>query len=198
MARKARRSRKGRMPAGLARYWAKRRRVKRNPAPARRRRRSASVSAAPVRHRRRRSSVRVARRYRRNPSSGMGSGFLMDAMYVTGGFFATRFTAGMVLPMLGTMAEQPIVRIAGKGAVAWGLGFLGGKFLGQKHGQLLMLGGLVEVLSDAVRTYVSPFVPALAEGMSSYPALPMSSYPSLNDGYSNPYSVGVSEFDEAL
>jgi hypothetical protein len=124
----------------------------------------------------------------------------MDALYVTGGYFGTRLAAGTVLPFLGTMAEQPLVRIAGKGAVAVGLGWLGGKFLGSKSGQLVMLGGLVETLSDAVRTYVSPFVPALADGgMGSYPTLPMSSYPSLQDGgYSSPYSVGVTEFEEAL
>lgn len=127
------------------------------------------------------------------------TGFVMDALYVTGGFFVTRMAAGTVLPMLGGIAEQPLVRIAGKGAVAWGLGFLGGKFLGSKSGQLIMLGGLVEMLSDAVRTYVSPFVPALADsGMSSYPALPMSSYPSLSNGYSDPYNVGAGEFEEAL
>jgi len=118
----------------------------------------------------------------------------MDAVYVTGGFFATRFAAGYVLPML-PMTEQPIVRIAAKGAVAWGLGFLGGKFIGQRSGQLLMLGGLVEALSDAVRTFVSPYVPALADdSMGSYPSL--MSYPTMGDGYSNPYQVGQSEFDE--
>ena len=122
----------------------------------------------------------------------------MDAVYVTGGYFATRAAAGFVLPMIGTMADQPIVRIASKGVVAWGLGFLGGKFLGQRSGQLLMLGGLVEALGDAVRTYVSPYVPALADdSMGSYPSL--MSYPSMGDGYSNPYSVGASsDHDEAL
>lgn len=122
----------------------------------------------------------------------------MDAACVTGGFFATRLAAGFVLPMIPGADSMPIMRLVGKGAVAWGLGFLGGKFLGQKAGQLLMLGGLVEVLSDAVRTYVSPFVPALADGMGSYPAL--ASYPSLSGGYSDPYNVGreVSDYDEAL
>jgi hypothetical protein len=123
----------------------------------------------------------------------------MDALYVTGGFFVTRLTAGTVLPMLGGMAEQPLVRIAGKGAVAWGLGWVGGNFLGKRSGQLIMLGGLVEALSDAVRTYVSPFVPALADGgMGSYPSLPMSSYPSLSEGYSDPYAVGGPTYDEAV
>ncbi len=120
----------------------------------------------------------------------------MDAVYVTGGFFATRFAAGYVLPML-PMTEQPIVRIAAKGVLAYGLGFLGGKFIGQRSGQLLMLGGLVETLSDAVKTFVSPYVPALAdEGVGVYPSL-MGTYPSLmGDQYSNPYSVGQTQFDE--
>ncbi|MGH3053432.1 MAG: hypothetical protein ACRDL7_00465 [Gaiellaceae bacterium] len=117
----------------------------------------------------------------------------MDAAYVTGGFFATRMAAGFVLPMI-PGADSPLVRIAAKGGVAWGLGFLGGKFLGAKAGQLLMLGGLVEVLSDAVRTYVSPFVPALAdESMGSYPML--QSYPTLS-AYDSPYAV--SGHDEAI
>lgn len=122
------------------------------------------------------------------------SGFIMDAVYVTGGFFATRFAAGFVLPML-PMTEQPIVRIAAKGAVAVGLGFLGGKFLNQRSGQLLMLGGLVEALSDAVKTYVAPYVPALASDgdVGSYPSL--MSYP-MGDGYSSPYSVGQDAYDE--
>lgn len=121
----------------------------------------------------------------------------MDAAYVTGGFFATRFAAGFVLPMIPGADAMPIIRILGKGVTAWGLGWLGGRFLGAKAGQLLLLGGLVETFSDAVRTYVSPFVPALAEDMSSYPAL--SSYPSLSGGgYSDPYNVGQNEYDEAL
>lgn len=124
------------------------------------------------------------------------SGFIVEAAYVTGGFFLTRMGAGFVSPFLGPVADQPLVRIGVKGAVAIGLGFLGKKFLGQRNGQCIMLGGLVEVLSDAVRTYVSPYVPALAgPEMGSYPAL--SSYP-LGDGYSNPYSVGTDDFDEAL
>jgi hypothetical protein len=112
---------------------------------------------------------------------------------VTGGYFATRYAAGLVLPML-PMADQPLVRIAGKGVVAYGLGFLGKRFLGEKAGQLIMLGGLVEALSDAVRTYVAPFVPQLA-GMESYPSI--GSYPTLN-AYDSPYAVNAAEmgYDE--
>ena len=199
-----RRSRKGRMPAGLARYWAGRRSARRSNPPRRRRRRAVVHRNAPRRHRRRSYASNPPRRrhsrrsYRRNPGIP-SSGFLMDAAYVTGGFFATRIATGYVLPLIG-MGETPLIRLGAKGVVAWGLGFLGGKFLGPKAGQLLLLGGLVEVMSDAVRTYVSPFVPALAgDGMGSYPML--SSYPQLSgNGYDTPYSVsgsGVSDFDEA-
>lgn len=120
----------------------------------------------------------------------------MDAVYVTGGFFVTRMAAGMVLPMIPGADTMPIMRILGKGAVAWGLGFLGGKMLGQRSGQLIMLGGFVETLSDAVRTYVSPFVPALADNVGSYPML--SSYPTLSQGgYDSPYAVNMGqEHDE--
>lgn len=124
------------------------------------------------------------------------TGFVMDAVYVTGGFFACRFVTGFVTPFLGSMADQPMVRIAAKGGVSWALGWAGSKFLNARAGQLLMLGGLVETLSDAVRTYVSPFVPALAaESLSSYPQLPMSSYPTLQGwgSYSDPYAVGHDE-----
>ena len=191
------RSRKGRMPAGLARYWAGRRKHAVNP-PRKRRRKVARVNA-PRRARRshaRQNPPRRHRSYRRNPGLPT-TGFLMDAAYVTGGFFATRYVSGLVLPMIG-MGDQPLVRLAAKGGVAWGLGFLGGKFLNAKTGQLLLLGGLVEVFSDAVRTYVAPFVPALADDMSSYPML--SSYPSLGaNGFDSPYSVSANggDFDEA-
>lgn len=171
----------------------KRRRHRRNPP--KRHYRKGGYTVGTKRIRRYKMNRRRSRRsYRRNPGLPT-TGFIMDAAYVTGGFFGTRMLAGTILPML-PMADQPLMRIAGKGAVAWGLGFLGGKFLGQRSGQLLMLGGLVEALSDAVRTYVSPFVPALADDMGSYPTL-ISSYPTMSGEYSSPYAVGAG-YDEAL
>lgn len=158
--------------------------------PPRRRRRRSYRSNAPRRH----------RRYRRNPNflKGVSRGFLMDATYVTGGFFLTRLTAGYVVPMLPTFGFPDLARIAGKGLVAWGLGYAGKAVLGAHAGQLLMLGGFVEMLSDATRTYVSPFVPALADEMGVYPQLPMGIYPQLGNGYDNPYSVSMgNQFDEA-
>jgi len=140
-------------------------------------------AANPRRRRARKSShKRSRRRYRRNPGlfNGMipSTGFLKDAVYATGGFIGTKMLAGTVLPMVGL--SQPIARIAVKGVLAGALGWAGKKFLGQSAGQYLLIGGMVEVVNDAVQTYVAPMVPALS--VSSYPELgyDMSAYPSLS------------------
>jgi len=102
--------------------------------------------------------------------------------------------------MIPTFGFPDLARIVGKGAVAWGLGWAGKNFMGARAGQLIMLGGFVETLSDVVRTYVSPFVPALADDMSVYPTLPMGVYPQLGNGYDAPWNVsmGQNQYDEAL
>lgn len=88
---------------------------------------------------------------------------------VAGGYYATKISAGFVLPMLGTMATGDIPRIALKGVVAWGVSWLGGMMLGSKAQQNLLIGGALEVMQDAIKTYVSPFVPMLAAAeMQSY------------------------------
>lgn len=175
------------------------RRRKRRAVAAKRRRR-AVVAAAPRRTRRykanpARSHRRRSRRYRHNPGIMASSGFLKDAVYVTGGFVLTRVTYGMVAPMLGGMLpmEQPLVRIAGKSAVAFGLGWIGKRFLDARAGQLLMVGGMVEALNDAVKTFVAPYIPALADDMSVYPQIGV--YPSLGS-YDSPQAV--SAYDEAV
>lgn len=201
MARRKRRSRsrRKRMPAGLARYWAGKRRRKSNPNPPRRRRRSRSRSriySNPRRRSRRRS-------YRRNPAMAMGgilpsTGLLFDAVYLTGGFIGTKMLAGTVLPMLGGMAAQPIVRIIGKGVLAGILGWGIGSFMNKKAGQLVMLGGLVETVNDAVQTYVAPIMPGLLPaGMGVYPSL--GNYESEGMGLYPQLSGMVDEqFDEAV
>lgn len=163
-------------------------------APRRRRRsrRNVMVHAAPRRRAHRRRSRRS---YAHNP--GLSSGFLSDAMYITGGFVATRVAYGMAAPYLSGFlpVDQPLVRIAGKGAVAFGLGWLGKRFLGQRVGQMLMVGGMVEAMNDAVKTFVAPYVPALADDMSVYPQIGV--YPNLSgNDYDSPLSV--SSYDEAI
>jgi len=171
------------------------RRVARRAAPAaapRRRRRSRRnvMVAAP----RRRSHRRARRHYAHNP--GMATGFLMDSAYVLGGFIGTRLAYGSLAPMVSSFlpVDQPLVRIAGKSAVAMGLGWAGKRFLGPRAGQLLLIGGMVEAMSDAVKTFVAPYVPALADDMSVYPSIGV--YPSLGAGYDSP--MAVSSYDEAV
>lgn len=143
----------------------------------------AGYGSNPPRRRRRHRSNPSRRRYRRNPGV---SGFLptkasiFDAVYVTGGFIGTKIAANAVLPMIGI--SQPIVRVGVKAVIAGALGWAGKRFLGGSAGQFLLIGGLVEAVNDAVQTYVTPYVPALAVG--SYPSLEsyvdMSSYPGLS------------------
>jgi len=120
----------------------------------------------------------------------------MDSAYVLGGFIGTRLAFGTIAPMVGGFLpmEQPLVRIAGKGAVAFGLGWVGKKFLNPRAGQLLLIGGMVEAMSDAVKTFVAPYVPALADDMSVYPQIGV--YPTLSGGYDSPQAV--SSYDEAI
>ena len=91
---------------------------------------------------------------------------MMDAVYVTGGFVGVRAVSGMALPMIGSFVPQvltmPLARIAAKGLLAWGLGWIGDMTLGRRAGQLIAIGGAVEVMNDVVKTYVAPMVPALA------------------------------------
>lgn len=124
---------------------------------------------------------------------------MWDAVYVTGGFLTTKMASGFVLPMFPMLTGQPIMRIVSKGVLAWAVGWGGGMMLGRRAGALLMTGGFVEVLNDAVRTYVAPFVPALAqEELEAYPEL--RAYPGLGYDYSNPYNVemGQTEHEEAV
>lgn len=132
----------------------------------------------------------------------ISAGFITNAAYVTGGFIGIKMAYGMVAPMLPPMFAQPMLRIVAKGATAWGLGWLGGMVVGKSNGNLLMVGGFVEVINDAFQTFVAPMMPGLAlpgNAVGVYPELGV--YPQLGNGYdySNPYAVGVGaekEFDE--
>lgn len=165
---------------------ARRKRSRKSSAKRSRRRKVAVVALnPPKRHRRssRKGHRRSSRRYRRNPGLSIlpSKGMIFDAVYVTGGFIATKVAANFVLPMIGI--QQPLVRIGLKGVLAGALGWVGNRFLGRNAGQFLLIGGLVETVNDAVQTYVSPYVPALS--VSSYPELSynggdyMSAYPGM-------------------
>lgn len=155
------------------------------------RRRKVAVFALNPRRKRRHSVKHTSKRrrsrsYRRNPGIGSiipSKGMIFDAVYVTGGFIATKMAANFVLPMIGI--QQPLVRIGLKGVLAGALGWAGNRFLGRNAGQFLLIGGLVETVNDAVQTYVTPYVPALAmsgyednsDAMGAYPSL--SAYPGM-------------------
>lgn len=94
-------------------------------------------------------------------------GFLREVTTVAAGFYATKISAGFVLPMIGIQGNLP--RIAIKSAVAFGVAYLGGMILGSRVKDSLLMGGALEVAQDAIKTFVSPFVPALAAAeMESY------------------------------
>ena len=79
---------------------------------------------------------------------------------MAGGYYGTRIAYNFVGPMIGIGGDLP--RLAIKSVVAFGVSYIGGMLLGAGARNALMLGGAVEVMQDAVKTYVSPFVPMLA------------------------------------
>jgi hypothetical protein len=94
-------------------------------------------------------------------------GFLKEVAFVAGGYYGTKISAGFVLPMIGIAGDLP--RLAIKSVVAFGFAYLGGMLLGARAKESLLIGGALEVAQDAIKTYVSPFVPALAAAdMESY------------------------------
>lgn len=202
-----RKRRKNPMPAGLRRYWANKRKIKRNPKrrrarnPRRARRRNPLVHAYhrrkrrrnPVvrhrhkRHRARNPIFRHRRKRRTNPFSVRGlKGVLMPAAYGAGGAIATAIAYGYLSPKLPAALTTGYAPILVKAAAAIGLGMLIGKFMSRQDGQYATIGGLTVVLVGAVTpliTQAAPTLPGLS-GLSGYgdyiPYRPMGAYaPSL-------------------
>ncbi len=201
-----RKKRKGRMPAGLRRYWASRRRGK-NPRRKRRahkaRSRRRNPVVAVVRRRKRRShAVRSHRRKRRanprffarrkrhrrhNPFSlGGFKSALMPAAYGAGGAIAAAIAYGYLAPKLPATLTTGYIPILVKAAAAIGVGMLIGKFMSRQDGQYATIGGLTVVLVGAVTPMLTQAVPTLPglSGLAGYgdyiPYRPMGAYsPSL-------------------
>lgn len=102
----------------------------------------------------------------------------MQVLWAGAGFMGTKFVGNMIMPAIGV--TQPMARIAVKAGLAygtaWGLSFMLGD---RRIFSSLFLGGMAEVIQDTVRTYVSPFIPALAAAeypMEVYPALGQERY----------------------
>lgn len=190
-----RKKRKGKMPAGLRRYWASRRR---GAAPKRRRKRRAVMANPRRRHRRanpvsshkrrrgkRRGSVVHYRRKRRanpvffsrrrkrrhNPFSTSG---LMNVLKPAGigaaGAIVTSIAYGYLSPSLPASLTTGYLPMLVKGAAAIGLGMLIGKFMSKQDGQYATIGGLTVVLVGAITpliTSAAPTLPGLS-GLAGY------------------------------
>jgi len=165
---------------GTRRYT--RRRARRNPGlmlnPRRRRRtyrRRARRNPARVRHyaaarnpRRRRARI-SRRRYRRNPSLGGFTLPPMDAvLYTAAGFIVPPMVQSFVMRFIPAayQANQG-VQWAVKAASAIVPPMLVKKFVSQRAGNLMLLGGVVSLAIDAVRT----FAPGVIPGLSGQPFL---------------------------
>lgn len=207
-----RKKRKGRMPAGLRRYWASRRRG--SAAPKRRKRRAVMANPRRRRHRAR-SVVRRARRSnprrahhkrrrranpifmrrsrrkrRHNPFSTNGlMAVLKPAGIGAAGALAMSIAYGYLSPQLPSTLTTGYLPVLVKGAAAIGLGMLIGKFMSKQDGQYATIGGLTVVLVGAVTpllTSAAPTLPGLS-GLAGYgdyvPYRPMGAYsPSLARG----------------
>jgi hypothetical protein len=91
---------------------------------------------------------------------------------ITGGFIGTKAVSAFALPMIGTMSANPVVRIGVKAGVAAILAYASSMLLSKDSGKFILLGGAVNVLDDAIREYVAPYVPLLA----SYDAVQLGDY----------------------
>lgn len=201
-----RKKRKGRMPAGLRRYWASRRRG----GHVRKRRRARAVMANPKRRRRSRAVVVHRRSRRRNPRRVYGKrrrranpvflrrsrrrrhhnpfsvnglkGVIVPAAYGAAGALAMSIAYGYLSPSLPATLQTGYMPTIVKAAAAIGLGMLIGKFMSKQDGQYATIGGLTVVLVGAVTpliTSAAPTLPGLS-GLAGYgdyvPYRPMGAY----------------------
>ena len=172
-----RKKRKGRMPAGLRRYWAARRRQK-NP---RRKRRS---HRAMIVHRKRRRNPRRAhrshrrhmrkrranpvfvhrrkRRRHRNPFSTSGiMSNLKPAAIGAAGAIATAIAYGYLSPSLPATLTTGYIPYVVQAAAAIGIGMLVGKFMSRTDGQYATVGALTVVAVSAITPLLSSAAPSL-------------------------------------
>lgn len=132
----------------------------------RRRRRRSNIFAANPRHRRRASR---RRHYRHNPPSVRN--LMGELGWGAAGFMATKVVGNFVTPMVsGFVGDQPVMKIGVKLGVAylaaWGLS----SFMGQRVFVPAMLGGSMDAIQEAVKTFIAPSFPMLADygAMESY------------------------------
>ena len=191
-----RKRRKGKMPAGLRRYWASRRgkhRVKRRRArmanPRRRRLtlrgRRVGVGKYKYSRRYRKSLKRRQRRRAQNPifhrrrarhrrhnpfSTGGLKAVLVPAAYGAAGALAMNIAYGYLSPSLPATLTTGYVPALVKGAAAVGLGMLIGKFMSRQDGVYATVGGLTVVLLGLVTPMIQSAAPTLPglSGLAGY------------------------------
>lgn len=188
-----RRKKRRKMTAKQARYFG----------PKRRRRHKRKVYAAnpPKRRRRtvRKRAVHRRRSYHHNPPAIRS--IASELGWTAAGYMATKVVGNFVTPMVGgIVGEQPLMRMGLKLGVAylsaWGLS----SFLGQRVFMPAMIGGSMEVVTDAIKTFIAPTFPMLADygtGLEIYyeprqvAQRGMGLYPELGDGLSPDHDVVV-------
>jgi len=153
-----RRRHKRRMTAKQRKYFGGGRR------PARKRRRKV-YAANP--HRRRRHVVTRSYSRRRRHSYGRNPPGIRsiagDLGWAAAGFMSTKVVGNMVTPMIaGVVGTNDMIRIGVKLGVAyvsaWGLS----SFMGGKVFVPAMIGGSLEAIQDAIKTFIAPTFPMLA------------------------------------
>jgi hypothetical protein len=195
---RGRKKRKGRMPAGLRKYWAARRRQK-NPVRRKRRARAANPRrhtrrarranpiksyrrkrrANPIhygthkRRKRRANPIHYGRRRKRhhNPfSTGGLMAVLKPAGIGAAGAIATAIAYGYAAPMLPATLTTGYIPVIVKAAAAIGLGMLISKFMSKQDGQYATIGGLTVVLVGAVTPLITSAAPTLPglSGLAGY------------------------------
>jgi hypothetical protein len=190
-----RKRRKGKMPAGLRRYWAarrgrktsrkRRRAVMANPRRRARSRRHNPVSSRKRRRGRHRGHVRHYRRRARNPifshrrkrrrhhnpfsTSGLMA-VLKPAGIGAAGAIATAIAYGYLSPSLPASVTTGFFPTLIKAGAAVGLGMLIGKVMSRQDGQYATIGGLTVVLVGAVTPYLTSAAPSLPglSGLAGY------------------------------
>ena len=188
--------RKGRMPAGLRRYWATHRRggkSKRRRAravmvnPKRRRRARAANPVRRYKRRRARNPVRSHKRRRRarnpvfsrsrkrrrhrNPFSTSGlTAMLKPAGIGAAGAIAAAIAYGFIAPKLPASLATGFFPTVIKAAAAIGLGMIVGKVMTKQDGQYATIGGLTVVLVGVATPYITSAAPTLPglSGLAGY------------------------------
>ncbi len=105
------------------------------------------------------------RRYRRNFMRGAPGirSVAGDLGWSAAGFMTTKVVGNMVTPMIaGVVGDQPIVRIGVKLGVAYVSAWALSSFMGSRVFMPAMIGGSLEAIQDAIRTFIAPTFPMLA------------------------------------